>query len=62
MNTLIVQLVATLAPIFLDAYKHYTETHAGEAPTDEQLAQELRTNIELYLGEGSSWRAAHPDA
>ncbi len=61
MNPLVLQLIQMFAPIIVDVINQYRAAHNGDMPTDEQVKTELAANIALYLGEGSAWKAAHPD-
>lgn len=62
MEALILQLAQLLTPIITDVIKHYRDTHGGALPTDADIHAELTANLAKYLGEGSAWDAAHPNA
>lgn len=62
MNTLIVQMFGIFAPIVADIIKRRQEADPNAPPmTDAELKAEFEQNIDRYLGEGSAWRATHPD-
>jgi hypothetical protein len=61
MEQLILQLFGIFAPIVADVIKDHRK-EAGVDPTFEQMQARFFGNIDKYLGEGSAWRAAHPNA
>lgn len=60
MEALILQLLTVFSPIIADIIRKFRAEH-GVDPTDAQIQAELTANVAKYLGEGSAWRAAHPD-
>lgn len=63
MGTLIVQLMAIFAPIIRDIQEKHQAANPGAPPlTDPEIVATFRANIDTYIGEGTAWRVAHPDA
>lgn len=59
---LVGQLIGIFAPIVSDIIKKHQAANNGTTPTDDEIKAEFLANVDLYLGEGSAWRAAHPNA
>ena len=63
MSELLIQLLNTFGPLVLNLVKRWQQEHATtELPTLEELTRDYQAEIDGYLAEGATWRAAHPDA
>lgn len=62
MNPLILELISLFTPMIREAIDNYKARHDGQEPTDADVIAEFNANVEKYLGEGSAWKAAHPNA
>ena len=61
MEQLIAQLVGVFAPLIVTIVKDHRAVH-GVDPTPEEVQATFVANVSKYLGEGSAWRATHPNA
>lgn len=57
---LILELLKFALPLIAQIRSDWKATHGGVEPTDAEVAATFQSNIDLYLAEGASWRAAHP--
>lgn len=67
MSPLILELLRVLAPVIIEAIKHW-RSDTGAGPTDLPTVDEWRTylraqrqiEIDKIIAEGEAWKAAHP--
>jgi hypothetical protein len=62
MPSLIAQLLALFVPIVTNIIAKHQAANGGAMPTDAEITAEFTANLDTYLLEGATWRAAHPDA
>jgi len=62
MGSIVSQLLTIFAPIIADIIAKHQAANNGSMPTTEEIRATFDANFAMYVGEGSAWRAAHPNA